>query len=204
MVGLRGSQVHQWVVAGVAVLVLSGDGQVRAQSQESAGRTGYAVLVSVPVHTGEPSDAEPDRTSATSGPPPNLVVPASHQALVRAMWEQSPTFRRQCQRIGRDRTLTVHLHPFRQTPTAAATTRLVHRRGTGLVADLYLAQLDRVVELLAHELEHIVERLEGIDVGQMTRRVPQLVWSTADGRYETRRAIHSGQTVALEVAMAQK
>ena len=31
MVGLRGSQVHQWVVAGVAVLVLSGDGQVRAR-----------------------------------------------------------------------------------------------------------------------------------------------------------------------------
>ena len=25
MVGLRGSQVHQWVVAGVAVLVLGGD-----------------------------------------------------------------------------------------------------------------------------------------------------------------------------------
>ena len=62
-----------------------------------------------------------------------------------------------------------------------ATTRLVHRRGSGIVADLYLAKLDRVVELLAHELEHIVERLEGIDVVQMTRRVPQLVWSTADG-----------------------
>ena len=120
------------------------------------------------------------------------------------MWEQSPTFRRQCQRIGRDRTLTVHVHPFHQTRTAAATTQLVHRRGSGLVADLYLGQLDRVVELLAHELEHIVERLEGIDVVQMTRRVPQLVWSTADGRYETRRAIRSGRTVASEVAMAQK
>ena len=41
MVGLRGSQVHQWVVAGVAVLVLSGDEGIRAQSQESARRTGY-------------------------------------------------------------------------------------------------------------------------------------------------------------------
>ena len=53
---------------------------------------------------------------------------------------------------------------FAKHVTAAATTQLVHRRGSGLVADLYLAQLDRVVELLAHELEHIVERLEGIDV----------------------------------------
>ncbi len=202
MVGLRGSQVHQWLVAGGAVLALSGGEQVRAQSQESAVRSGYAALVSL--YTGEPSDAEAGSTAATSGPPPNLVVPASHQELVRAMWEQSATFRRQCQRIGRDRTLTVHVHPFGQTRTAAATTRLVHRRGSGLVADLYLAQLDRAVELLAHELEHIIERLEGIDVRQLTRRVPHLVWSTADGRYETRRAIYSGQTVASEVAMAQK
>ena len=93
---------------------------------------------------------------------------------------------------------------FRRHARLHAATHLVHRRGSGLVADLYLAQLDRVVELLAHELEHIIERLEGIDVRQLTRRVPHLVWSTANGRYETRRAIHSGQTVASEVAMAQK
>jgi len=120
------------------------------------------------------------------------------------MWEQSPTFRSQCQRIGRDRTLTVHVHPFRQTRTAAATTHLVQRRGSGLVADLYLSQLDRVVELLAHELEHIIERLDGVDISQLTRRVPRLVWATANGAYETRRAIQSGQTVASEVAMAKK
>jgi hypothetical protein len=120
------------------------------------------------------------------------------------MWEQSPTFRRQCQRIGSDRTLTVQVHPSPQTPTFHATTRLVQRRGSGIVADLYLARLDRVVELLAHELEHIIERVEGIDVSQLTRRVPHLVWATANGTYETSRAIYSGQTVASEVAMAQK
>jgi len=204
MVGRRGSRPHQWVGAGLAVLVLGGGEQVRAQLQESAGRNGYTALVTVPVHGGEPGGAEGDGIGPTLGPPSNLVIPASHRELVRAMWGQSGTFRRQCQRIGRARTLTVNVHTFRQTRTADAITRLVHRPGSGLVADLYLAQLDRIVELLAHELEHIIERLEGIDVGQLSRRVPHLVWSTADGSYETRRAIHSGQTVASEVVMAQK
>jgi hypothetical protein len=120
------------------------------------------------------------------------------------MWERSRTFRSQCQRIGRERALTVYVHPFPQTRTAGATTRLANRPGSGLVADLYLARLDRFVELLGHELEHIIERVEGIDVSQLTRRVPHLVWTTAAGSYETRRAIYSGQTVASEVALAPK
>jgi hypothetical protein len=203
MVGLGGTQQHRWVVvmAGVSVLVLSGGEHIRAQSQESAGqRTGYTALVSVPV--GESSDPEGD--SPASGPPPNLVVPASHQKIVRAMWEQSSTFRSQCQRIGRERSLTVHVHLLPQTRQADATTRLTPRPGSGTVADLYLAKLDRFAELLAHELEHIIEHVDGIDLSQLTRRVPQLVWITAAGGYETRRAIHSGQIVASEVALASK
>jgi hypothetical protein len=98
----------------------------------------------------------------------------------------------------------VYVHPFPQTRRADAITRLAHRPGSALVADLYLARLDRFVELLAHELEHVIERFEGIDVSQLTRRVPQLVWMTAAGMYETRRAIYSGQTVASEVALAPK
>lgn len=204
MVGLR-SQVHQWVVTGVAVAVLAGGEGIRAQSPVSARRTGYDALVSVPVQTGDPGDVEGDSTATTPGLPSNLVVPASHLKLVRSMWEQSPTFRRQCQRIGSDRTLTVQVHVSPQTLTFHATTRLVQQRGgSGIVADLYLAKLDRVVELLAHELEHIIERVEGLDVSQLTRRVPHLVWATANGTYETSRAIYSGQTVASEVAMAQK
>jgi hypothetical protein len=202
MVELSGSQQRRWVVAAVSVLVLSGGENIRAQSQESAGRPGYTALVSVPGPIGESADPQGD--SRASGPPPNLVVPASHQKMVQTMWEQSPTFRSQCQRIGRERTLTVYVHPFPQTRRADAITRLAHRPGSALVADLYLARLDRFVELLAHELEHVIERFEGIDVSQLTRRVPQLVWVTAAGMYETRRAIYSGQTVASEVALARK
>ena len=90
------------------------------------------------------------------------------------------------------------VHPFGQTLTAAATARLLHRPGLYLYR-FHLSLLHRVVELLAHELEHIIERLEGIHVRQLPCRVPHLVWSTADGRDQTRRAIYSGQTVASEV-----
>ena len=204
MVGLRGSELHPWVVAAVAVLVLSRAESTRAQSHESPRRAGYTALVSVPAETGGSGDVDGDTPAATLGPPPNLMVPPGHRNLVRRMWDQSATFRRQCQRIGAARTLTVHVHAVPRPPTSEARTRLVHRPGSGLVADLYLSQVDRAVELLAHELEHIIERVDGIDLHQMTRRVPDLVWTTSDGMYETRRAIHSGQTVASEVAMARK
>jgi hypothetical protein len=55
MVGLRGSQVRQWAVAGVAVLALCGGERVRAQSQESARGAGYTALVSVPVQRVNPA-----------------------------------------------------------------------------------------------------------------------------------------------------
>lgn len=202
MVGRRGSQAHQWVVAGVAALVVSGNEGIRAQPHESARRTESTAPVSA--HMGEPRSAEEDRTAARLGPPANLVVPASHQKIVRTMWEQSPTFRSQCERIGGGRTLTVHVRPFPQMRSTDAATHFVHRPGSGLIADVYLFRLDRFVELLAHELEHIIEQVEGIDLGQLARRAPHLAWSTANRMYETRRAIHSGQTVASEVAMAQK
>ena len=194
----------QWVVAGSAVAVMAGAEALHAQSPESTRPPGYEALVSVPAPSGAPGDVEGETAALTAGLPSNLLVPASLLTLVRTMWDQSPTFRRQCQRIGSDPTLSVQVHVSPQTLNFHATTRLVQRRGSGIMADLYLAKIDRVVELLAHELEHIIERVDGVDVSQLTRRVPHLVWATATGAYETSRAIHSGQTVASEVAMARK
>ena len=139
MVRLRGSQVHQWVVTGVAVAVLAGGEGIRAQSPESVHRAGYDALVSVPVQTGDPGDVEGDSIADHARAPIQSRGTGKPSKLVRTMWEQSPTFRRQCQRIGSDRTLTVQVHASPRTLTFHAATRLVQRRGSGIVADIYLA-----------------------------------------------------------------
>ena len=204
MVAKRCSRVQRCVAVGIAVLVLSGSASIRAQ--ESVRQRAYTPLVSAPAHTAEAGHADQPNTIITLGlgPPPNLLVPSSHHKLVRMMWEQSPSFRRQCERIARESMLTVRVHLFAESRAADATTRLVNRPGSGLEANVYLGQPTRVIELFAHELEHVIERLEGIDVGQVARRLPDQVWITGDGIYETRRAIHSGRTVASEVTNARK
>ena len=127
MVGLRDSQVHQWAVAGVAVLALCGGEHVRAQSQESACGAGYTALVSVPVQTGEPGDAGGEmRTAAWLG---------SH----RISWYRQAT-KSSSARCGNNpphsagnasvsaptERSTVHVHSFpARTHPADATTRLV-------------------------------------------------------------------------------
>ena len=120
------------------------------------------------------------------------------------MWEKSPTFRSQCERIAREPGLIIRIHLFPwKARLANASTRLATKPGAALAADVYIGQHDKVVELIAHEIEHIIERLEGIDLIQIARRAPNVVWATAGSEYETRRAIRSGLTVASEVMNAR-
>jgi hypothetical protein len=197
MAGVQRSQVRYGVI-GVFALVLSSGAAVDGESAGTLRQPTYAQLLETPLDGGLATDSERPTSLVAPGPPPNIVIPATHRNLVQTIWERSPTFRRQCERIARDRTLTVRVHLFRQDRVGDASTHLVARSGAGLTADVYLGEAHRAVELLAHELEHIVERLEDIDVTQLARRVPDLVWRTGDGGYETKRAIQAGLTVASE------
>jgi hypothetical protein len=148
--------------------------------------------------------AEHVTPTAASGLPANLVVPASHRHVLQEMWEKSPTFRVQCERIARARGLIIRIHLFpSKARLANGSTHLVIKPGAALTADVYIGQHKRVVELIAHEIEHIIERLEGIDLSQVARRAPDVVWASAEGEYETRRALRSGLVVASEVMNAR-
>lgn len=207
MVRLCDSQAA-WAAA-AAALTLAGSVVLHGQS-EAVDRQAYYPALIVAAHgapaTNEARQAERTVTSAAApGPPPNLVVPESHRNLLRNMWEKSPAFRSQCERIARDPRLTIRIHLFASKARLAnASTRLVTKPGAALIADVYLAQHSRAVELIAHEIEHIIEQLEGIDLIQIARRAPDAVWASADGEYETRRAIRSGLTVASEVMNARE
>ncbi len=66
-------------------------------------------------------------------------------------------------------------------------------------AQVYLRPDLGVTEFIAHELEHIVEQLDGVDLKAQAGNGE--VWRTGDGAFETRRAIDSGRRVAREMTM---
>ncbi|MPZ18535.1 MAG: hypothetical protein GEV06_11570 [Luteitalea sp.] len=134
------------------------------------------------------------------GPPPNLRVDPALERVVARMWRTSPVFRAQCARIADEPTLFVAvwyderaLHGRRR----AVTTFVRHARRL-VSAQVRLSRGHDPVELLAHELEHIVEQLDGVDLSVAVLRGDQ-VRRARDGSFETRRAIEAGLRVQREV-----
>jgi hypothetical protein len=156
-----------------------------------------------PQHIGYRSLLSVAATSAIADPeplPPNLFVPPSHDKLVSEMWRRSATFRRQGRRIAEDTGLVVrvHLNPLVPGESARATTRVTRQVGS-LAADVSIRDTGCFVELLAHELEHVLEQLDRIDLAAAAQRPGRAVWVAGDGSFETIRAIHVGRQVAAEV-----
>jgi hypothetical protein len=133
-------------------------------------------------------------------PPPNLIVPPSHDKLVSEMWRRSATFRRQGGRIAGEYGLVVrvYMNPLLPGESVRAKTRVKRQPGL-LTADVYIRDTGRFIEMLAHELEHVLEQLDGLDLPAAARQAGRAVWDAGDGSFETIRAIHVGRQVAAEV-----
>ena len=96
--------------------------------------------------------------------PTNLIVPEVVRPLVVSMLRKSPTFRRQCTRLAEQPKLLVHIRLVDGIRDGLALS-LVERRGAGREAAVWieLRQPARYVEAIAHELEHVLEQVEGTD-----------------------------------------
>jgi hypothetical protein len=145
------------------------------------------------------ADAVPNHIT----PPPNVEVSGTHRALIERMLRQSPTFRRQCVRIAAERKLFINIGlapPFARTELRATT--LISRQANGrITASITIAPAQDMVELIAHEFEHIIEQLDGVDLASRAA-VPRSgvhEQSGTPGMFETVRATRIGQRVAAEV-----
>ena len=139
-----------------------------------------------------------------SRPPLNLKVDALIQPVVERMWRASPTFRRQCRRLAAEHDLQVTVaredQPGRASFANARTALTFH--GTGPVAAyVYLKPSSNAPELIAHELEHILEQLDGVNLEAQAGN--GAVWKSDRTSFETRRAIETGRQVAREIAGGQ-
>jgi hypothetical protein len=143
-----------------------------------------------------------DAPGATVPIPANLKVPPMYRAYVESMVRWSPTFRRQCLRLANAPWLTVVMERLEAHPseTARARTRFSTDGAGRRTATMAIRSLDDQIELIAHELEHVIEQLDGVDLRARATLPATGVHAGHDDReFETIRAIRAGRAVSKEV-----
>jgi hypothetical protein len=135
--------------------------------------------------------AATDGVSASAWPC-RLVITKELRPSVQLAWARSPTFRSQCARLAQAGTIVfVHLVTSVQILRQAQSVIGVTEDGATVARVRVRASAD-TVEAIAHEFEHVLEYLEGVD----HRRSGTMLSHDA---YETDRAMDAGTRVAREV-----
>jgi hypothetical protein len=135
--------------------------------------------------------------------PSNIVVSPMYRQVVEAMLRGSPTFRRQCLRLAAEPALTVILdmNPHEQRSDLRAKTHMTRNAKGHLSAVVQIMPLQDIEELIAHEFEHIIEQLDGVDLAARARLAQTGVTDTGrrGDMFETMRAQRMGLKVASEL-----
>jgi hypothetical protein len=132
------------------------------------------------------------------------------RGVVADLCRRSPTFRRQVARLTDADGLTVTVQRLVVPPTSAslwrAQTMITRVGGRVRSADVQVPAGDArlVAELIAHEFEHILEQLDGVDLRRwLGRSGVRRVGADREGSpIETERAHEVGRIVAGEYAAA--
>ena len=136
----------------------------------------------------------------------NLVVATTLRPVIDHMWHTSLTFKAQCARLSQAPALVVRIGLGNQSQVGArGRVEFVRAEGAVVRAEIMvfheLRTITEIVEVLAHELEHVIEQLDGV---QLIPDSTHGVHRTASGAFETARALHVGQTVSGEVEAARE
>jgi hypothetical protein len=130
--------------------------------------------------------------------PCRLVVKPTLLGVIEEGWERSPTFRRQCRELAAASAVVVLEWRESRDSQSRATTRMGTDFTGVIVALVYIPPVTTAIELVAHEIEHVLELTRGQDLAAQSRRRDSGVWQ-AFGGFESRRAIDVGRQVAREV-----
>lgn len=138
--------------------------------------------------------------SSSTGLPPNLDAGA-FRSTIELMWRASPTFRDQCGRLAAKPRLHVMVRSdsSRPLPVVRARTEISRVRGTLTHADIVVSDARDAIELIAHEVEHVIEQIEGVRPGDAVCHGNRPVRAG-----ESCRAIEIGRRVAAEVEESRK
>jgi hypothetical protein len=143
------------------------------------------------------------RTTPSHQLPPNIRTTDDLRPIIEDLLARSPTLREQCARIAIAKktwvSVTLSVVRFPSLVRARSTAR---RYQTGLlVIDVEIPPASQdFAELLAHELEHVTEFIDGLDFQKLARsRKAGVARCGSDGSFETERAQTAGRKVKFEV-----
>jgi hypothetical protein len=150
-----------------------------------------------------PGASTPQAPSPTQSPltdlPPNLRVPPDLRIVLQQALRHSPTLQRQMQVLlhAQRVRMSVSYGGLRGLRLFQAHSLVKHHQYGALVVDTQLYAPADMVELFAHEMEHVCEQIEGVDLRALAARRDSGVYDF-EGHFETRRAIEAGRRVSRE------
>ena len=166
-----------------------------AVDEAAADGTSYLTPRAVDLRSSSGAIAAPIESSL----PPNLVVADMIRPLVTSMWGLSRTFRRQCARLTKHPEILVQIRIRLGVSNGRAQAVVQHEQGRRHVeVQIEQRKPELYVEYIAHELEHVLETVDGMDLPRLARQRVDGVMDLG-GRYETVRAESVGRMVAREV-----
>jgi len=157
------------------------------------------MAVSHETAAGQAVGPTPQGVRSPSPLPRNLAVSGIARPLVTSMWSLSPTFRRQCARLAEHPEVLVRIDLFVGVHDGRASARVERGPSSYRVSvEIDASKSAQYVEHIAHELEHVLEVVDGTDLPRLSRqRVDGVI--NLGGSYETARAQSVGRIVAREV-----
>src|ERR1700752_5004372 len=100
---------------------------------------------------------------------PNLQISTAYQPLIKAMLLRSPTFRRQYARLARSPLVPIVIRADMPGGRAVQALTEMSARGGRVEALVHVMPSTRSIELISHELEHIIEQLDGVNLRAKSR-----------------------------------
>ena len=160
----------------------------------------------------DPATALSARCDENPAIPANLIIRDEFiRSMVSGMIRRSPTFREQLLTIGGTQLLLTRLRNIHRTIIGSAFAQTTFGRSAAgyLVADIDIPstrlQPRQNIEYIAHEMEHVLEQIEGLDLPSLARSrragVHSVEVNNALG-FETERAKSAGLTVEREYFFA--
>ena len=154
-------------------------------------------MVGLVLLSGSTTSAE-NRQCGRSTLPANVEFFSDLHRVVQRIYDRSPTFRLQCERIASASHLRVRVHINPRIPRVCRALTVIQRQGFQIRADVHLPPGSDYSELIGHEFEHLLEQIEGLNLRRLARVRGSGVREVEHELFESARAQDAGRVVAAE------
>lgn len=135
--------------------------------------------------------------------PSSMQMPPGFDRVIERIYDRSATFRAQYDRVASQPRLTIRIFLNTRLPSYCRALTRVERHGLAIRADINLPPSSDYSELLAHEFEHVLEQIEGVNLRELARVRGSGIYQVEARLYESERAQNAGRVVAAEMRKAE-